>query len=52
MIGYYCGTLMYANLYDDKDSDRRYGTGLMCVSVKEFQKYAVHISIDVLSVMM
>lgn len=47
MIWYHNSTLMYANLYGDKDSDRRYGEGVMPVSVKEFQTHALHISDDV-----
>lgn len=38
---------MYANLYGDKDLDRRFAEGMMFVSVKEFQTYDVYISEDV-----
>lgn len=39
-IGYHSGTLMCSNLFGDKDIERRYGKGVMSVSVKEFQPYA------------
>lgn len=44
VIGNYSRTLMYGNLYVDKDLDRRYREGFISVSLKEFQRYAVHIS--------
>lgn len=44
---YYCGRLMFTNLYGNKDLDCRYGEGMMFVSVKELHTYAVHISNDV-----
>lgn len=43
-IGYYSGTLMYTNLCTDNHLDRRYGEGLMSLSVKKFQACAAHIS--------
>lgn len=47
MIGYYTVMLMHANLYCDKDLDRRYEEAVLSVSVMELQTYAVHISNDV-----
>lgn len=44
VIGYYNGTLVYNNLYRDKDVERKYEEGMMSVSVNEFQTYAVRIS--------
>lgn len=35
VIGYYCGTLMYGNLYDDKYSDRNHGELVMSVSARK-----------------
>lgn len=46
VTGCYSGTLRYNNLYGYKDLDRRYGEGLMSMSAREIQTYAVHISID------
>lgn len=37
---------MYINLFGDKDVGRRYGEGVVSVSVEEFQAYAVHIFDD------
>lgn len=47
LIRYYSGTLLYANLYDAKDFNRRYGEGLISVSLKEFHTYAIHVHSDV-----
>lgn len=46
VVGYYCGKLLTANLYGDKDLDRRYWAGLMSVSVKELQTHAIQINDD------
>lgn len=46
VVGYYCGTLRYANLYADKDLHGNHGEGVMSVKVKEFQMYAVYICND------
>lgn len=34
VVGYFRGTLMYADLYGNRDLDRKYGEGMMSVSVK------------------
>lgn len=47
VIEYYNVTLMYASLYGDRDMNRRYGEGVMYMSIKEFQRYPLHISDDV-----
>lgn len=47
VIAYHGGRLIYGNLYGDKDSDGRYGEGVVSVILKEFQMHAVHISGDV-----
>lgn len=47
VIGYYSGTLRYANLYRDKHVDMMFGEGVMSVSIQEFQIYAVHVSDEV-----
>lgn len=47
MIGYYSGTLMNTNLCTDNHIERRYGEGVMSVSVKYFQTHVMHISDDV-----
>lgn len=39
----YSGTLIYANLYGDKDGERKYGEGVISVSEIDFSTYAVHI---------
>lgn len=42
MVRVYCsGTLMFANFYGDTDLERRYGEGVMTMSVKKFQTYTV-----------
>lgn len=47
VIAYYTGTLIFPNLYGEKNLDRRYGEEVIFVSLKEIQKYAVHIGDDV-----
>lgn len=46
-IGYYSSTLMFASLHRSIDLFSSYEKGVMVVSVKEFQIYAVYISDDV-----
>lgn len=46
VIVYHSSTLMYANPYDDKDLDCRYGEGVFSVRVKEFHAICIHISND------
>lgn len=47
VIRYYSGTLMYMDLYGDKNSNSSYGKGVTFVIMKEFQMYTVHINNDV-----
>lgn len=47
VIGFNSTTLMYTNLYGDKELEGRYGMGVKLVGVEEFQTYASHISSDV-----
>lgn len=37
MIGYYIVTLIYINLYGDKDADSKYGERVRSVSIKDFR---------------
>lgn len=48
MIGNYSGTLLYAILYGEKVLDWRYRERLMIASVRQVQRYALHIRDDVL----
>lgn len=46
VIGYYSGTQMYTMLYGDRDVEKRYGKGVMSMSVKETLTYNMHIFDD------
>lgn len=46
VIGNYSGTLIYTNLYENKDVRRRYWVEVMSLSFKKFHTPAVHISND------
>lgn len=46
VIGCYSNTLMYTNLFEVKNVDRRYGEGVMSVSTNELRTCANHISDD------
>lgn len=47
MIGFYSGTIMYTNLYEDKNLEGRYGEDVMSVGLKEIKTFAMLISYDV-----
>lgn len=46
-IRYCSGTTIYANLYWNRDVERRYGEGVTSLSVRDFQTNVVHSSDDV-----